>query len=194
MQVTLDDYSQGAVFATELVNTSPLVRVIAGDMLTGPQALKTLLDDNNVHPDALVHDLVDGSDLEQVRALREVVREILDASSPSVLVDLTRRMLSTVRHHVELVQQEGRSWRWNVVPDNALSLADELALFIGYALLGTLRTLGFERFRPCSSPTCNGVFVDTSRGGRRRYCMPALCGNRINVANHRQRKQRLGDH
>jgi predicted RNA-binding Zn ribbon-like protein len=63
-------------------------------------------------------------------------------------------------------------------------------LLIGYSLLGTLRTLGYERFRSCASPTCNGVFVDTSRGGRRRYCMPALCGNRINVANHRRRQRR----
>ncbi|WP_333908532.1 CGNR zinc finger domain-containing protein [Solicola gregarius] len=37
----------------------------------------------------------------------------------------------------------------------------------------------------CQSPTCDGMFVDTSRAGRRRYCMPELCGNRANVVNVR---------
>jgi predicted RNA-binding Zn ribbon-like protein len=47
----------------------------------------------------------------------------------------------------------------------------------------------------CSSipRVSRAVFVDVSRGGRRRYCMPDLCGNRINVANHRQRRNALGD-
>ncbi|KZF07597.1 MULTISPECIES: CGNR zinc finger domain-containing protein [unclassified Rhodococcus (in: high G+C Gram-positive bacteria)] len=44
-----------------------------------------------------------------------------------------------------------------------------------------------------AAPTCNRVFVDVSRGGRRRYCMPDLCGNRINAADHRQRRNALGD-
>ncbi|MDR6909325.1 putative RNA-binding Zn ribbon-like protein [Rhodococcus fascians] len=65
-------------------------------------------------------------------------------------------------------------------------------MFTGYALLSALRILGFERFRAYASPTCNGVFVDVSRGGRRRYCMPDLCGSRINVANHRQRRNARG--
>ncbi|MEV7379817.1 CGNR zinc finger domain-containing protein [Streptomyces lydicus] len=33
-----------------------------------------------------------------------------------------------------------------------------------------------------------GVFIDTTRRGRCRYCMPGLCGNGINVANHRARQ------
>jgi predicted RNA-binding Zn ribbon-like protein len=37
------------------------------------------------------------------------------------------------------------------------------------------------------------VFIDTTRPGRRRYCMPGLCGNRINVANHRARRAATRD-
>jgi predicted RNA-binding Zn ribbon-like protein len=33
------------------------------------------------------------------------------------------------------------------------------------------------------------MFVDTSRAGRRRYCVPEVCGNRVNVANHRARRR-----
>lgn len=53
--------------------------------------------------------------------------------------------------------------------------------------------LGPERFRDCASPTCSGVFVDTSRPGRRRYCMPDLCGNRANVAAYRERRRAARD-
>jgi predicted RNA-binding Zn ribbon-like protein len=36
------------------------------------------------------------------------------------------------------------------------------------------------------------MFVDTSRAGRRRYCVPEVCGNRINVAAHRARRRAAG--
>jgi predicted RNA-binding Zn ribbon-like protein len=188
VQALLDDYTHGAAFATELVNTSPAVWVVAGDQLRDPQALQAFLADSDVRTEAL-----DERDLEQVRALRERLRPIVDASSPGELVDLTHELLSTVRHHVELVELDGTVWRWKATTGSVGTLAEELTVFTGYALLSALRILGFERFRACASPTCNGVFVDVSRGGRRRYCMPDLCGNRINVANHRQRRNALGD-
>ncbi|OZD08000.1 hypothetical protein CH275_05380 [Rhodococcus sp. 06-235-1A] len=188
MQALLDDYIQGAAFATELVNTSPAVWVVAGDQLRDSESLHAFLVENDVQTEA-----PDEHDLEQVRALRERLRPIVDASSPGELVDLTHELLSTVPHHVELVEVEGNGWRWQATTDGVDTVAQELTVFTGYALLSALRMLGFERFRGCASPTCNGVFVDVSRGGRRRYCMPDLCGNRINVANHRQRRNALGN-
>ncbi|OZE83913.1 hypothetical protein CH305_05500 [Rhodococcus sp. 15-649-2-2] len=188
MQALLDDYTQGAAVATELVNTSPTVWVIAGDQLSDPDALHSFLVENGVDTAAL-----DERDLEQVRALRERLRAILDASSPSEIVALTHELLSTVPHRVELVEVDANGWRWQATTDGVGTAAQELTVVTGYALLSALRMLGFERFRACASPTCNGVFVDVSRGGRRRYCMPGLCGNRINVANHRQRRNMLGD-
>ncbi|MGW3471407.1 CGNR zinc finger domain-containing protein [Saccharopolyspora sp. NPDC000995] len=38
-----------------------------------------------------------------------------------------------------------------------------------------------------------GTFIDTTRPGRRRYCMPGLCGNRINFANHRACRATIRD-
>ncbi|MBF7735520.1 CGNR zinc finger domain-containing protein [Rhodococcus erythropolis] len=191
MQVVLDDYVVGASFATDLVNTSPRVWVEAGDALRDPQALHDLLDEHGLSPDALRNGRrLTGGELADVQALREAIRSILDAPTSNELVDRTDQLLQTVPHHVRLVPDAQFDYRWNALPDRRIDLTGELTLLIGYSLLGTLRTLGYERFRPCASPTCNGVFVDTSRGGRRRYCMPALCGNRINVANHRQRQRR----
>lgn len=42
-----------------------------------------------------------------------------------------------------------------------------------------------ERLRPCASSRCGAWFVDTSKGGRRRWCSMATCGNREKAAAHR---------
>jgi predicted RNA-binding Zn ribbon-like protein len=43
------------------------------------------------------------------------------------------------------------------------------------------------RIRTCASPTCGAWFVDTSKGGRRRWCSMARCGNRQKASAHRAR-------
>jgi len=43
------------------------------------------------------------------------------------------------------------------------------------------------RVRRCASHPCSRWFVDTSKGGRRRWCSMATCGNRAKAAKHRQR-------
>lgn len=41
--------------------------------------------------------------------------------------------------------------------------------------------------RQCEGDNCPIVYVDTSRGRRRRWCSSELCGNRERVARHRRR-------
>ncbi|WP_338897994.1 CGNR zinc finger domain-containing protein [Streptomyces sp. TG1A-60] len=41
--------------------------------------------------------------------------------------------------------------------------------------------------RQCAGDNCPVVYVDTSRGGRRRWCSSEICGNRERVARHRRR-------
>lgn len=42
--------------------------------------------------------------------------------------------------------------------------------------------------RECEGPVCDLVYVDASRGRRRRWCSAATCGNRHHVAAYRARK------
>lgn len=56
------------------------------------------------------------------------------------------------------------------------------------AVLATLSIDGFftlprERVRRC--PRCGWLFVDASRGGKRRWCSMQVCGNREKVSRHR---------
>lgn len=45
-----------------------------------------------------------------------------------------------------------------------------------------------DRLHECEGPTCDLVFVDTSRAQRRRWCSGGSCGNRSRVAHHRRRQ------
>ncbi|MEO3978161.1 CGNR zinc finger domain-containing protein [Streptomyces sp. CAU 1734] len=43
------------------------------------------------------------------------------------------------------------------------------------------------RLRECQGERCHRVYLDTSRGRRRRWCSSEVCGNRERVARHRRR-------
>ncbi|MBO0651649.1 ABATE domain-containing protein [Streptomyces triculaminicus] len=47
-----------------------------------------------------------------------------------------------------------------------------------------------NRLRRCEGEGCPLVYLDTSRGRRRRWCSSEVCGNRERVARHRAMKRR----
>ena len=49
-----------------------------------------------------------------------------------------------------------------------------------------------DRLRMCASDTCDWLFYDSSRTGRRRWCDMNTCGNRAKAARHRARTPRHG--
>jgi predicted RNA-binding Zn ribbon-like protein len=183
MQLLLDDYRFGAAVATDLVNTAPEV-MSAGEMLPDAAALARFLADRDLQPAA---GEPTAADVDAVHALRRSLRAVLEEPDPSRAAELT-----TAAGGLELTRDADGHRQWQVRTRPDASLAEELALLTGTALLSALRTLGPDRFRHCAAPTCDGMFVDTSRAGRRRYCMPEVCGNRINVAAHRARRRAAG--
>lgn len=44
-----------------------------------------------------------------------------------------------------------------------------------------------SQLRRCEGENCTFVYLDTSRGRRRRWCSSEICGNRERVARHRRR-------
>jgi predicted RNA-binding Zn ribbon-like protein len=51
-----------------------------------------------------------------------------------------------------------------------------------------LTTIAPSRIRRCASPGCGAWFIDTSKGGQRKWCSMARCGNRAKAATHRLRR------
>lgn len=176
------DYTQGAGAATDLVNTSPLVRS-RGDALPDLAALERFLADHDIRPDAGLK----RADLAKVHTLREEIRAVLEATEEDAAARGATELVARAGVGPGLHRDPADRWQWHVATAPHASLADELATLMGAGLLGVLHSLSHDRFRHCAAPDCDGMFIDTSRAGRRRYCMPDLCGNRLNVSNHRAR-------
>ena len=192
MQTPLADYAQGAALATALTNSRPTSRS-SGELLTGPSALGRFLTEHLAPPAPTAYTtqppahLPTVHDLAQVRALRQELYRLIAADDEESLVTGATALLGRAARPTLRRDPTGR-WQWHVVTPPEATLAEQLGVVAACGLLGTLRALGHDRFRRCASPGCTGVFVDTSKAGRRRYCMPSLCGNRLNVANHRARR------
>ncbi|GAA3194850.1 CGNR zinc finger domain-containing protein [Streptomyces ramulosus] len=160
-------------------------------MLVEPPDLERFLTEHEVRPDALARTgTPSDDDLEEVRTLRQEARTLLEAAAEDELVDGATALIRRAGVGPTLQRDGQGRWQWYVTTAPGAPLADELAVLLGTGLLGALRTLSHDRFRHCASQECDGMFVDTSRAGRRRYCMPEVCGNRQNVANFRARQQR----
>ncbi|MDA3646884.1 CGNR zinc finger domain-containing protein [Saccharopolyspora indica] len=188
MKIDLSDYSRGAGLASDLVNSAPEVRRVSGELLVDPDALARFLAERDLDPrrEPVAEDLL------RVLELRRELRTVLDAQDEDAVAEAAGELVRRASTGPVLGRDADGRWQWQVETAPSASLADELAVLAGLGLLGALRALGHERFRACASPECDGVFVDTSRAGRRRYCTPDLCGNRINVANHRARRRERG--
>ncbi|MFC3450493.1 CGNR zinc finger domain-containing protein [Amycolatopsis speibonae] len=179
MQVALDDYVWAAGIATDLVNTAP-------EVWHGEEHLPDLASPATF---AKLHSLAEptqATDLRAVHRLRTTVRDLIDHPDREHLITGASALTSPAAHVTLLAD----SSRWAVSLRSGATVTDALSLICGVGILGVVQALGAERFRACGAPTCRGAFIDTTRPGRRRYCMPGLCGNRVNVANHRARLKR----
>ncbi|GAA4911134.1 putative RNA-binding Zn ribbon-like protein [Actinomycetospora succinea] len=182
MQAIFDDYVAAAGLTTDLVNTAP--GVWHGE--------DQLPDDAAVAAFVGAYGLTGEDDLAGVHELRDRLRAVLDLRDPEAIERSASVLVARGLGSVGLEPDERGRLQWIARPGADASLVDRLALVGGIGVLGALRALGPERFRDCASDTCSGVFIDTSRPGRRRYCMPDLCGNRANVAAYRARQKASG--
>jgi predicted RNA-binding Zn ribbon-like protein len=125
---------------------------------------------------------------DQVRSVREHAWAVFDAVSrgqpvPTVsLGALLERSGAGLRAgHLRSIDADldhfAADWAVPGAIPTALSLLTVHALF----------TLPAERVRACGR--CGWLFLDSSRGGRRRWCSMSTCGNREKASRHRQAAQ-----
>ncbi|SFE19241.1 Conserved protein containing a Zn-ribbon-like motif, possibly RNA-binding [Actinopolyspora alba] len=191
MKIDFSNYTVGAALATDLVNTSPAIRRTTDEVLTSPTALRRFLIEHGVITDTTAPESVPSDDdLARVKRLREEIRALLATSDVEELVEGATTLLARATATPTVLLDSHRGWQWGLATSPDASVVEELAALVCSGLLGTLHALSHERFRHCAAAECDGVFVDTSKAGRRRYCTPEICGNRQNVARHRARKRR----
>jgi predicted RNA-binding Zn ribbon-like protein len=127
-------------------------------------------------------------DLTRVRNVRQALREVAEAIAEhrvpsSAALDVVNRALRA-RQIIELVASpDGCSVDHRHVGDPV----DDALARLAEPLVTELTAGHPERIRICASDTCEWVFYDTSRTGKRRWCDMATCGNRAKAARHRAR-------
>jgi predicted RNA-binding Zn ribbon-like protein len=129
--------------------------------------------------------------LRRAKRLRETLHDILvpitTGQAPGVALDQLDRLWKDAVRHAQLSVVDGQARSQLRVDTSALDyLSHELAL----RATDLLRALPLARTRVCAGPRCGWLFIDTSKGGRRRWCDMATCGNTAKTIRHRKRLRR----
>lgn len=102
--------------------------------------------------------------------------------------ELVNELLRQTDSRPHLMRHDGQPWHVHFHgPDSGFvggwsaASATALAIVLGGA--------HHDRLGQCTAPECDGVYVDTSRNGTRRYCSTA-CQNRVKTAAFRARQNR----
>ncbi|MBB6547417.1 ABATE domain-containing protein [Nonomuraea rubra] len=130
--------------------------------------------------------------LREARDLREAIHRAGTAIAGGGVPDPSDEALLnrwSLRHRARLVLDGGRA-RWRL-PDT-----DPARAALAVVALDAIATLGGQGdgvIKRCEQATCGGLFVDASRGGRRRWCSMATCGNKMKKANLKSARARSDD-
>jgi predicted RNA-binding Zn ribbon-like protein len=130
--------------------------------------------------------------LRRIRELRETVHDVAQPIvtgrrvQPATL-DRLDRIWKNALAHSRLDIAGGHAQPQLTLASSGLDLlTDELALHS----VELLRTLPLAHTRVCPAQRCGWLFIDSSKGGQRRWCDMATCGNRAKSSRHRNRVRR----
>jgi predicted RNA-binding Zn ribbon-like protein len=121
--------------------------------------------------------------LRRARKLREALHAIFSAlmngqNAPQIAMDTLNANLQDAALHSRLVQhKESCDWRF----DDFTSSFNSILWPLARAAADLLASAQLSFVRACSSPTCQWLFLDTSKNHHRRWCSMKLCGNRDKV-------------
>jgi predicted RNA-binding Zn ribbon-like protein len=129
----------------------------------------------------------DEAELESMRALRPVLREVLTADRDRA-AELVNQLLAEAQAMPQLRRHDGLDWHIHAVPFDA-PLARRVAVEVAMAMIDLIRVDDLSRLAVCADDRCEGLVLDLSRNRSRRYCS-TTCANRNAVAAYRARSRR----
>ena len=163
---------------------------IPAERLAGPEELRAWLVGAGLVPPGTPLDGVDGRWLGRFRALRELLRRVVHDELRGRAADADLTLLNSaagagVPPAVCAVRAaDGALARTLPGPPDCAGLLAAVAR----DAIGLLTDAEARRqLRQCEGESCTLVYLDTSRGRRRRWCSSEVCGNRERVARHRRR-------
>lgn len=174
------DTEAALAFVVALVNTRSGATKSGFDELDSPASLTVLLDayDYSGRFDR------DERELAEVLETRQRLRRFFTLSRDDAVTEVNV-MLRDANALPRLVRHDGYDWHLHATDPEA-PLAERIRVEIALALVDVLRTDELGRLRDCEAPDCDGVLLDLSRNGSKRFCS-IRCGNRMNMIAFRER-------
>lgn len=127
-------------------------------------------------------------DLTKIRSVRRAMRELADAVVEERVPDSAA--LATVNralHARQVIELVASADGWSIDHRHVGDPIDDALARIADPMVRELADGHPDRIRVCANDTCQWVFYDASRSGRRRWCDMTTCGNRAKAARHRAR-------
>lgn len=118
-------------------------------------------------------------------------QQVFDASDLSKTAAIINELLRRYRAQPYLAEDTGRAFHLHFHGE-AETPVESLGAELVIALAHVIDTYGQNRFGRCEATRCDGVYVDLTRNGSRRYCSEA-CSARAKTAAYRHRQDRMPD-
>ncbi|MCU1551387.1 MAG: hypothetical protein JWR36_1947 [Glaciihabitans sp.] len=175
------DTEESLEFTVALANTVPGASRSGAEELPTPAALTAFLvkhrfsgriDDNE-------------RELHEVLETRERLRRLWTLDRDDVVAEINA-MLREANALTQLVRHDGLDWHPHATPPDA-PLAERIRVEVALALADVVRTDTTDRLRVCEADDCDGLLIDLSRNGSKRFCS-VRCGNRMNMVAYRERQ------
>ena len=168
-------------FAVDFVNTAPGASRSGLDELATPEQLTALLTKHGYSG------RFDRDDAELAEAIdtRTLIRGVWDLDIDGI-VEVTNSMLREASALPFLIKHDQFDWHLHATPSDA-PLAERMQVEVALALADVVRSGVTDRLRVCAADACEGVLVDFSRNGSKRFCS-VRCGNRMNQLAYRERQ------
>ncbi|GAA2089529.1 CGNR zinc finger domain-containing protein [Pseudolysinimonas kribbensis] len=181
-----DDTEASLAFVVALANTVPTASASGADELETPEQLAWLLDEYGYSGR---HD-ADEAELEEVRAARAQLRSLWRLRKDEAVAEVNR-MLVDAGALPQLVRHDHLDWHIHATSLDA-PLAERIRVEAAMGFVDVIRAAATSQLRTCEAHDCEGVFVDLSRNGSKRFCS-LRCGNRMNVSAYRERLAEQSD-
>lgn len=168
-------------FVVALANTEPRSSRSGDDELATVAQLTALLSRYG-YTGRIDHD---ETELQEVRATRALLREVWVLERDDA-VEVVNRMLREAKALPFLARHDALDWHMHATAPDA-PLAERIRAEVALALTDVIRMNEMGRLRICEADDCDGLVIDLSRNGSKRFCT-VRCGNRMNMIAFRERK------
>lgn len=175
------DTEESLVFVVALCNTDPAASRSGTDELATTEQLKALLDG---YPFTGRIDY-DEAELQDVHRTRALLRQVWTLGRDDA-VEAVNKMLRDAKALPYLVRHDSLDWHIHATEPGS-PLAERIRVEAALALIDVIRMNEMDRLRICEADDCEGLLLDLSRNGLKRFCT-VRCGNRMNMIAFRERR------